>query len=96
LEEMFKKVKPTKIASVFKTPQFPHCDPRVLHGPNECEYCDMHPEWQLLRQTWGIAFTGYEPEEKELPCPADFARGDTHKLWGGNIAQPKSPGGCAK
>lgn len=38
--------------------QFPHCDSRVLHGPGECRYCDSHPEWQELRQAWGIAFTG--------------------------------------
>lgn len=38
--------------------QFPHCDQRILHAPGECQYCDMHPEWQELRQAWGIAFTG--------------------------------------
>lgn len=92
---MFKKIKPTKINSVFKSIQFPHCDPRILHAPEECEFCDMHPEWQMLRQYWGIAFTGYTPEEKELPCPADFARGDNHKLWYGNTAT-RSSGGCVK
>lgn len=41
--------------------QFPHCDARILHAPGECEYCDLHPEWQELRKMWGIAFTGHLP-----------------------------------
>jgi hypothetical protein len=92
---MFKKTTPTKIDVVFKAPQFPHCDPRILHAPGECEFCDGHKEWQVLRQMWSIAFTGYTPEEMELPCPADYARGDNHKQWIGNVAKP-SAGGCIK
>ena len=68
-------------------PQFPHCDPRILHAPRECDYCDKHPDWQALRTAWGIAFTGWTPEGTELPCPADHVRGDKHKLWGGNVAR---------
>lgn len=68
--------------------QFPHCDQRILHAPGECRYCDSHPEWQALRLAWGIAFTGYEPDGHELPCPADHARGNTHTQWGGNVAKP--------
>lgn len=73
-------------------PQFPHCDPRVLHAPGECQYCDMHPDWQKLREVWSICFTGYEPEEdkKELPCPAWFARGDNCQKWGGNVPRPQT------
>lgn len=41
--------------------QFPHCDQRVLHAPGLCRYCDRHPEWQKLREKWGIAFTGQLP-----------------------------------
>lgn len=41
--------------------RFPHCDQRVLHRPGECRYCDLHPEWQELRERWGIAFTGHSP-----------------------------------
>lgn len=74
----------------FHIPQFPHCDQRVLHAPGECKYCDKQPEWQALRFAWGIAFTGYTPDGKELPCPADHARGETHKLWHGNVAQPNA------
>ena len=73
--------------------QFPHCDSKVLHAPTECEYCDMHPDWQALRIQWGIAFTGWEPDEakKELPCPAWFARGENCQVWGGNVPRPKEP-----
>lgn len=42
--------------------RFPHCDSRILHGPEDgCEYCDRYPEWQRLREAWGIAFTGHQP-----------------------------------
>ena len=82
---MFKKTQPPlDFSGVIK--QFPHCDARILHGPKECEYCDNHKDWQALRVAWGIAFTGWTPEGKELPCPADNARGDAHKLWVGNVA----------
>lgn len=84
---MFKKTKPNK-SGWREILTFPHCDQRILHAPGECEFCDEQPNWQELRIKWGIAFTGYEPEGKELPCPADHARGDTNKLWGGNQAKP--------
>lgn len=72
--------------------QFPHCDQRILHKPGVCDYCDSHPEWQELRKSWGIAFTGEVPSVddiymKELPCPADFNRGENHQKWHGNVAQ---------
>jgi hypothetical protein len=70
--------------------QFPHCDRRVLHAPGECEFCDVHSNWQALRMAWGIAFTNYEPEGNELPCPANHARGDAVNKWHGNVAQAKS------
>jgi hypothetical protein len=65
--------------------QFPHCDASVLHSPGECEYCDDHPEWQELREAWGIAFTGHQPTERQQPCPSDGRRGtgEAH-VWGGN------------
>lgn len=84
---MFKKTKVQfDVYSVIQ--QFPHCDQRILHGPGECAYCDRHSDWQALRLAWGIAFTGWEPEEKELPCPADYDRGDVHSRWYGNVAIP--------
>jgi len=48
--------------------QFPHCDPRILHAPGECEFCDDRPEWQQLRTGWGIAFTGRQPKGLEPFC----------------------------
>lgn len=69
---------------------FPHCDTRVLHAPDECEYCDMYPDWQKLRRMWGIAFTGHRPRDAELPCPADYHRPpgspSDHRHWPGNVA----------
>jgi hypothetical protein len=88
---MFKKVYPKKFDDFTKRlKEIPHCDQRVLHAPGECAYCDAHPEWQELRQLWGIAFTNYEPEGNELPCPSDKARGTggAH-VWSGNVPRPK-------
>lgn len=84
---MFKKIRPAAVLAML--PQFPHCDQRILHAPGECQYCDKHPMWQQLRISWGIAFTNYEPENDELPCPANYARGETCNIWGGNKAKPK-------
>lgn len=86
---MFKRLEPKKVMNDLEhIGQFPHCDQRILHAPGECQHCDMHPLWQALRQAWGIAFTGYQPEGTELPCPADNARGDNHTKWYGNVARP--------
>jgi len=65
---------------------FPHCEPRVLHAPGECKFCDLHPDWQELRKTWGISFTGHSHEDiTKISCPAESARG-MHSInaWGGN------------
>lgn len=80
---MYKKIEPRllQVSGIF-----PHCDQRILHAPGECQFCDANPDWQALRKAWGICFTGYTPEKQELPCPADHARGDNHKLWYGNQA----------
>lgn len=83
---MFKRTEPKEVKQE-TLPVFPHCDPRILHAPGECIYCDTQKDWQYLRNVWGIAFTGYTPEGDELPCPADYARGDSHKLWHGNVAK---------
>lgn len=71
---------------------FPHCDQRILHEPGECAWCDMHGDWQELRQAWGIAFTGHIPDENSdiLICPADYARPpQVHQIWGGNRPKKK-------
>jgi hypothetical protein len=87
---MFKK---TRVAPKQGTTihQFPHCDSRVLHAPGECEFCDHHADWQELRVAWGIAFTGWEPEGNELPCPSQQARSlETINKWNGNVPRPAS------
>lgn len=70
---------------VMAAQQFPHCDRAVLHEPGTCRYCDRYPEWQGLRDAWGIAFTGRAPTGDQLSCPSDFRRGlaQAH-LWPGN------------
>ena len=87
---MFRKKFPDKERVNKCIAQFPHCDQRILHAPGECKFCDEHSEWQALRIAWDIAFTNYEPEGTELPCPANYARGDKCSLWFGNAAKPKS------
>lgn len=82
--------------------KFPHCDPRILHANGECEHCDKYSDWQELRKSWQIAFTGHKTVDAPgvrrdnddrtvkydavLPCPADYIRGDAHTRWGGNRA----------
>lgn len=55
--------------------RFPHCDQRVLHAPGECEFCDMHSEWQELRKAWGISFTGHAPQGSLPTCGQPILRG---------------------
>ncbi len=63
---------------------FPHCDASILHPPGSCTYCDLHPEWQELRQIWGINFTG-QSDPKKAPCPSERIRtvAQAHQ-WAGN------------
>lgn len=82
--------------------QFPHCDPKILHKPGECTYCDSHPDWQELREVWGIAFTGHSHERIEeidwkgkkftkvlIPCPSEQDRPlEVINKWGGNRPAP--------
>jgi hypothetical protein len=71
----------------------PHCDSAILHAPGECKYCDQHPNWQELRQLWGIAFTGHQPVVneygwQEIACPSDINRpGGAAARWPGNQPQ---------
>lgn len=63
----------------------PHCDQRVLHAPGECSYCDRKPDWQKVRQMWGIAFTGHEPGDGEIFCPSELQRTvEVINRWPGN------------
>ena len=61
----------------------PHCDPRILHKPGDCEICDHYPDLQEARVRMMINFTG-EAQENYGPCPADFLRGASHHEWAGN------------
>lgn len=73
----------------------PHCDPAILHAPGECQFCDDLPEWQALRQLWGICFTGHEPiiingpmyAYELIACPSDIRR-PAGSIWSGNRADP--------
>lgn len=58
---------------------YPHCDPRVLHAPGECVFCDHYPDEQRERLEGGISFTGHGPD----PATA-FRPLETINLWGGN------------
>lgn len=74
-------------------PVAPHCDQAILHAPGECQYCDRHPDWQALRQLWGIAFTGHQPRIMqgwhEIACPSDINRpGAAADRWPGNQCDP--------
>ena len=74
--------------------QFPHCDPRILHAPGECKYCDAHPDWQELRAMWNINFTnGTDPDK--FMCPANVARGfAAPNKWHSNHALPRKCKNC--
>lgn len=70
---------------------FAHCDPRVLHAPLECPYCDETPERQIERILCGVAFSGQTPAAGQIACPADRAvasgeRGE-YKQWPGNTPE---------
>lgn len=75
----------------------PHCDPRVLHAPGECVYCDHYPDWQNYRQVAHIAFTNHPAEDGQGPCPADAVRGvgGAH-VWGGNRPRRYATGGIIR
>lgn len=67
-------------------PRMPHCDASVLHAPGECEFCDMHPEWQQYRIASRINFTGHE-DEHNAPCPSSHFRAPSLvERWFGNRA----------
>jgi hypothetical protein len=66
----------------------PHCDSRILHHPQDCEYCRDATELQSKRAELGIAWTGRKPLQGEIPCEADAKRppgaDNDHRRWGGN------------
>ena len=62
----------------------PHCDPYVVHGPEECDACDENVEAQAERIHQGINFTGQSQLGRET-CPAERQRSlDVIHAWPGN------------
>ena len=64
---------------------FPHCDARVLHPPEECEYCGSEDAKVLRedRERLGVNYTGRK--DRPWPCPAERARSMASlNLWDGN------------
>ncbi len=70
--------------------KFPHCDPGILHAPEDgCKWCN-ESGLQDLREVWKINFTGHHDPDK-VTCPAERDRPlDSINKWGGNrIANPE-------
>lgn len=69
-------------------PQMPHCDSSILHKPGECQFCDMHPDWQQYREMARINFTG-QADEGKAPCPSNWFRpASARDRWPGNVPAP--------
>lgn len=69
-------------------PQMPHCDSSILHRPGECQFCDMHPDWQQYREMARINFTG-QADEGKAPCPSNWFRpASARDRWPGNVPAP--------
>lgn len=71
-------------------PTFPHCDALILHSPGACEFCDMHPDRQMLRSAQGIAYSDTPEDEIGprglVPCPSTYHRSaELRDLWRGNV-----------
>jgi hypothetical protein len=65
----------------------PHCDPTILHAPEQCSACDLFAHWQRYRQLALINFSN-EYDVDKAPCPSVYFRDPlTRDLWGGNRAQ---------
>jgi hypothetical protein len=69
-------------------PKYPHCDPRVLHSPGRCEFCDMYPEHQRARVVARVNFTG-EKVPGFRACPSEMRRTlENIERWPGNRPSP--------
>lgn len=64
----------------------PHCDPRVLHKPEECKFCADATLLQAEREKLEISNTGHA--NRKWPCPGDRERGSKSiNGWYGNQAK---------
>lgn len=69
-------------------PRAPHCDSTILHAPGECQYCDLYPDRQALRELWRTNYTGHHDDDL-APCPSEYFRsGETRDRWPGNRPAP--------
>lgn len=61
----------------------PHCDPRILHAPDECDYCASAVNLQEERRRLDVCNSGRT--DRKWPCPVEKARSlvGAHK-WQGN------------
>lgn len=71
----------------------PHCDQRVLHRLEDCEYCGSPEAWpqQKERAALGVRNTGVEGDQpgRVHPCPAELARSqESLQSWAGNRPAP--------
>lgn len=65
----------------------PHCDARILHRPEDCQFCARAEVMQMEREMLGVRNTGVEGEQagRKWPCPAELARSkESLGAWGGN------------
>jgi hypothetical protein len=68
--------------------RMPHCDPRVLHLPEECTFCADAKNLQAERERLEISNTGHS--NRKWPCPGDRERGSKSiNSWHGNRAATK-------
>lgn len=66
--------------------RFPHCEARILHAPEDCEYCADAKALQAERAALDVSNTGRT--NRKWPCPADRARSQVHQnAWPGNRPQ---------
>src|SRR3972149_2570059 len=69
-----------------RTYRFPHCEPRVLHTPEECVYCREATDLQTERRDLDVSNTGVA--NRLWACPSERARSlKTMNLWPGNRPQ---------
>jgi hypothetical protein len=61
----------------------PHCDPRVLHSPGACVYCDEVPHLQQFREMTGLRFTD-KLHAKDALLPGQDRSRASAEAWGGN------------
>ena len=66
---------------------YPHCEPRVLHLPDECKLCAEATWLQREREYLDICNTGHT--NRTFICPADRDRPDLgYDRWMGNTRKP--------